>query len=211
MPLLRLYHLSCEHVKWIKLYLHLICLYLYFVFIKISSSLDLILEWFWSIVKLWVFQGPNNCLKNRTFYFKILKDVKIKFLFSGGRRYPIRSWAESFLFQREYSPIRGRGRGNSLRGDLYPSACYDTGRGNPVMAGVHSDGSGSILWYIGVAHYNVEINKIGLHRGKGLLPFAPNKRNPDMCIIICLPVCDGISFEIKLNFLVKSFLTWPSS
>ena len=32
-------HLSCEHVNWINLYLHLMYFYFHFIFIKISNSL----------------------------------------------------------------------------------------------------------------------------------------------------------------------------
>ena len=66
-PLLRHSHLSCacEHVKWIKLYLHLMYFYLHFIFINISSWLHLMLEWFWSLLKLSTFQFSHNCLTNR--------------------------------------------------------------------------------------------------------------------------------------------------
>ena len=71
-------HLSCEHVKWIKLLLHPMCFYLHFIFIKRSSLLYLLLEWFCSLVKMHVFQCPYNCLKNRNFESKIWKTVKIR-------------------------------------------------------------------------------------------------------------------------------------
>ena len=43
------------------------CFYLHFIFIKISSWLLLLLEWFWSLVKLHAFQCRQNCLTNGNF------------------------------------------------------------------------------------------------------------------------------------------------
>ena len=71
-------YLPCEHVKLIKLFLHLMCFYLHFIFIKISSWLHLLLEWFWSLVKLHVFQCPHNCLKKRKLWIQNLEKVKIR-------------------------------------------------------------------------------------------------------------------------------------
>ena len=139
------------------------CIYvvfLHFIFIKISSWLHLLLEWFWSLVKLYAFRYPQ--------IWKIVK---------------IRKRSENFYFQRGVLPYEGVvrkysfSRGIALLGGLISkevdtTAYYDAGRGNQVMWGVCSGGVGSILLYIGGVSsggggspLHGRINKIGLHRG----------------------------------------------
>ena len=64
-------------MKWIKL-LHLMYFYVQFIFVRVISWLHLLLEWFWSLVKLHTFQCSHNCLTNGNFESKIWKTVKIR-------------------------------------------------------------------------------------------------------------------------------------
>ena len=120
---------------------------MHYIFIKIRSWLQLLLEWCWSLVKLRAIQCLHNCLTNKNFESKIWKTVKI------------RERSENFHFQRE----------------RFPSLCIICPReGQPSEGGWHSGGVGIILLYIewvplGVeaAHYiGGESTKLG-YIGRG--------------------------------------------
>ena len=135
-------NITTFHVKLINLYLHLMHFYLHSIVIKVSSWLHMLLEWFWSSVKMCAFQWPYNGLTNGTFQFEIWKTV-------------IRDRSENFHFQgsgvglleggQKISFSRGRGLPlwvgfNFLGGSWYPFAYYEARRGNPVI------GEGLFRW-----------------------------------------------------------------
>ena len=79
-------------------------------------------------------------------------------------------------------------RGVNFLGDWYPSACYDSGRGNQVMGGVHSGRVGSILLYIGgAAHYTAgEWTKLG-YIERVLPPDSPHY-GKTKCFLVWFPL-----------------------